>query len=162
MGQYTVEVSAEIPGSAERIYEILRDYHGEHPAILPKQYFTKLDVIEGGHGEGTLFEAELTVLGIKDHFRMLVSEPEPGRILVEEDKSKGVVTTFTVEPLSNDNRCQVTISTVAKTASGLKGIVERLINPVTIRRIYRAELKQLAAYVIAFPQEKTSLATGAN
>jgi hypothetical protein len=40
----------------------------------------------------------------------------------------------------------VTIATDAAASSGVKGWLERLFNPAVMRRIYRQELQQLAAY----------------
>ena len=66
------------------------------------------------------------------------------RILQEEDQSVGTVTTFTVDPVENGTKSQVLISTTAKASAGLKGVVERMMNPPIMRRIYREELEQLA------------------
>jgi len=55
-----------------------------------------------------------------------------------------VYTTFTVEPVNGGSQSKVTISTRANTSPGLKGAVERWLNPWVMRRIYREELQQLA------------------
>lgn len=147
MGAYQVSTSEVIPAPPARVYAILKDYRQEHPAILPKQFFKKLTVLEGGNGEGTVFEAEMNVFGAKSTVRMRVREPEPGRVLVEEDPSTGMVTTFMVERLHDGEQAHVTISTHAQTSTGIKGLIERLASPPIMRHIYRAELKNLAAYI---------------
>ena len=89
----------------------------------------------------------MEVMGIKQQYRMLVSEPEPGRVLVEEDAEAGVTTTFTVEPSIDGEGSLVTIATASRPSPGLMGVVERRINPPVARRIYQKELAQLASYV---------------
>ena len=141
-----VEASAVIPAPAQTIYDVLADYREGHPAILPQPYFRELVVEKGGHGAGTIVRVVMEVMGIKQEYRMLVSEPEPGRVLVEEDADAGVTTTFTVEPRSDGEGSLVTIATVSRPSPGLMGVVERLINPPVARRIYQKELAQLASY----------------
>ncbi len=88
-------------------------------------------------------------MGTTREFRQVVSEPEPGRVLVEAELDGDAVTTFTVDPLGSDERCQVTIETEARVRPGLIGWMESLLAPGLLRRIYQAELDQLAAYVAA-------------
>ena len=144
MNQYQAEVSQIIDSPPEKLYAILSDYHQGHPSILPSGYFSELSVIQGGQGEGTHIIVAMDVFGSKVEYQMNVTEPEPGRILVEEDESAGVVTTFTLDPLNGGGQTQVTIASTARTSSGLKGVVEKLLNPAVMRRIYRQELEQLA------------------
>lgn len=144
MSGYHVEESAVIDAPPELLYNILADYQEGHPSILPQQYFKRLDVLEGGRGEGTRIHVVMNALGTTAEYTMTVTEPEPGRVLQEADEAAGVVTTFTVEPLDNGTRSRVTIATDARTAPGLRGQIEKLITPSVSRRIYREELQQLA------------------
>lgn len=143
MSSYYVEESAVIDAPPQRVYDILADYHEGHPSILPEQYFKRLDVLEGGRGEGTKIYVVMNALGATAEYTMTVTEPEPGRVLQEEDRDAGVLTTFTVEPLDDGARSRVTIATDARTAPGLRGQIEKLITPPVSRRIYRQELQQL-------------------
>ena len=102
---------------------------------------------EGGQGAGTVLRVQIQVMGVKQNYHMRVSEPEPGRILVEEDPEAGVKTTFTVAPLNGGLRSLVTIATASRTSPGLRGLIERLVNPPLTRRIYRQDLQQLSDYV---------------
>lgn len=147
MSEYFAEASTIIDAPADRVYSIIADYHSGHPQILPSRYFTNLTVVNGGKGAGTKIKVEMNVFGAKALYEMTVTEPQPGRTLVEEDKKAGVVTTFTVEPVDNNQQTKVTISTRAKTSAGLKGRVEKVLNPTIIRRIYRQELEQLSEIV---------------
>jgi len=143
MGIYQVEESAIIDAPAAHVFGIISDYHEGHPAILPARYFTEMRVTQGGRGAGTMITIKMNVLGTKAIYQMTVSEPEPGRILREEDAAAGVVTTFTVDPANNGAQSKVTLCTRARTSSGLRGWLERLMTPTITRRIYREELAQL-------------------
>jgi hypothetical protein len=141
-----VAVSATINAPASEVYPILADYRNHHPHILPKAYFTGLEVEEGGIGAGTVFQASLKMMGQDQIFRMRVTEPEPGRVIAETDLDTGLVTKFIVEPRGRD-QSEVTIATTFRPRPGLKGWLERLVVPGYLRRVYRVELQQLDEYV---------------
>lgn len=145
MGRLSVRQSRVIDAPAETLYDILTDYHVGHPAILPPDYFEGLEVLEGGRGAGTLVRVRMKVLGSRHEFQMRTTEPDPGRVLVERDESADVTTRFEVEPLG-PARARVTIATDAAASPGLRGVMERLLNPPITRRIYREELDRLADY----------------
>ena len=147
MSTMYVEVSEIIEARPEELYAVLSDYRVGHPAILPKPYFTRLEVEEGGQGTRTRIQVEMRVLGTERRYQFVISEPEPGRVLVETDTTAGVTTTFTVEPFDGGNTSRVTITTKTKAAPGFAGIMERLLNPPISRRIYKKELQNLADYV---------------
>jgi hypothetical protein len=147
MGQMHVEIAGVIEAPPEAVYAVLADYLEGHPAILPKDYFTELEVEEGGRGAGTVVGVRMEVMGAKREYRLAVSEPQPGRVLVESDPVAGVTTTFTVEPLEGGRHSRVTIATDSMVSQGLQGWIERLVNPAVTRRIYQAELRQLADYL---------------
>lgn len=147
MSQIHVEASAVINARPEKIYGVLSDYRVGHPAILPKPYFTELTVEEGGQGAGTVMRVRMKVMGVEVAYHLVVSEPEPGRVLVETDEAAGVVTTFTVEPLNGGQQSRATIATDMRASHGLRGFMEKLMNPPVTRRIYRQELQNLAEYV---------------
>ncbi len=50
MREITAEVSRFIEADPKEVYAVLTDYSGGHQAILTKQYFSGLSVIEGGQG----------------------------------------------------------------------------------------------------------------
>jgi hypothetical protein len=141
------EASSVIDARAEEIYAVIADYHAGHPAILPKAYFSSLTVEKGGQGAGTIITGSVKVFGTAYPFRLLVSEPEPGRRLVETDTETGQFTHFILEPINGGAQTHVTIRSEFPPAPGLMGWLERLTKPAVTRRIYRAELQQLAQYM---------------
>ncbi len=138
-----VSVSRVIDAPADVVYGILADYRVGHPAVLPKPYFKELVVEEGGRGEGTVARVDMEVMGAKRTMRLRVTEPEPGRVLREEDTAAGVVTVFTVEPLA-DGRSRVTFDTDMRASDGIGGWLERRTTPFFMRRIYHGEQALLA------------------
>lgn len=153
MGAFSVEESAVIDAQSAAVYAVLADYRRHHPRILPPQYFTGLEVEQGGVGAGTVIRVGMRALGRAVAYRLTVSEPEPGRVLVEADPAAGVVTTFTVAPVDGGQRARVRIATEWAPKRGLLGLGERLLNPPIARRIYRQELRQLAAYLQRGPDQ---------
>jgi hypothetical protein len=147
MSKIVVEASDVIPAPAEKIYAVLADYHEGHPSILPQPYFRELVVEEGGRGAGTVIGIRMEVLGVEQRYHLHVSEPEPGRVLMERDPDLDLTTTFTVAPLNGGSRSLVTIATESRPSPGLRGLLERLVNPAVTRRIYQEELKNLADYL---------------
>ena len=147
MNQYEVKVSRVIDAPPAAVYAVFADYRHSHTAVLPKPYFTGMTVQKGGVGAGTEITVHMSVFGSKVTYQMAVSEPEPGRVLLEEDKAAGVRTIFTVEPRKDGQASQVTISTQARTSPGLRGLVEKLITPPISRKIYREELELVAQFV---------------
>ena len=123
------------------VYRMIADYRQGHPRIVPPRYFKNLKVIEGGYGNGTLIEFDMIALGSTQHARARVTEPEPGRVLVETDLDRGYVTTFTVSPAGGGTR--VTISTELLVRSGILGAIQRRIFSAYLTRVYRAEFEQL-------------------
>lgn len=142
MKNVSAELSAEFAGSAQKVYDVIADYHTGHPSILPERYFTHLDVEQGGRGAGTVIRYGVKLGGRVQLARAEIREPEPGRVLEEHIfDERGTVTTFIVEPRA-DNRVHVTIRTRWR-APGLRGWLEKLVAPLLLRRIYREQLAKL-------------------
>jgi uncharacterized protein YndB with AHSA1/START domain len=141
-----VSASAIIPAPPQRVYGILADYHQHHPRIVPPQYFRKMEVLQGGIGAGTRTRIEMRVMGVTRVFEHVVTEPVPGRVLVESEPDGSAATTFTVDP-SGDSATYLTISTELKGRGGIAGAIERWLSARVLPRIYRAELARIAEYV---------------
>ncbi|MCB0121596.1 MAG: SRPBCC family protein [Caldilineaceae bacterium] len=142
MGTYHVTAARTVNAPARDVYALISNYHTGHPAILPPRYFKALQVVQGGIGAGTVVDVDMEVFGVKAHYHLTVSEPDPGHILQEEDPALGTLTTFTVEPI-NETQSEVTIATTMRAAPGIRGWIEKLMNPPVMRKIYREELAQL-------------------
>lgn len=142
--RHVITASASIPARRERVYSLIANYRDGHPRILPKQ-FSNLTVEQGGVGAGTVIRFQMSVLGKKQTFRAAITEPEPGRVLVETDlDSNGAVTTFTVNPGTAPADSRVTISTELPVRSGFLGSVEKKLTTLLLQPIYRKELENLA------------------
>jgi polyketide cyclase/dehydrase/lipid transport protein len=142
--KYVVSASAVVPARRERVYSLIANYNDGHPRILPKQ-FSNLTVEQGGVGAGTVIRFQMSVLGKKQTLRAAISEPDPGRVLVETYlDGKGTVTTFTVNPGTAPADSHVTISTELPVRSGFMGLLERKFSALLLRPIYAKELQNLA------------------
>jgi uncharacterized protein YndB with AHSA1/START domain len=113
-----------------------------------------LEVEQGGTGAGTRIRFQMRVGGATRTFQAEISEPDPGRMLVESnhdanDPSSTSVTTFKVEPISGGKHSHVTITTEMAVHSGLAGIMEKLFAPSMIRKVYQQELSNLEASAVA-------------
>ncbi len=140
-----IHVSAErdIAASAQDVYRWLADYLHHHPHFLPPQ-FAEFDVEEGGVGAGTVFRYCFTAGGRSRVETMDVTEPEPGRVLMETARGSNLVTTFTVTPAGAVS--QVRIDTRWASAGGIGGFFERALAPRVLRPVYANELNRLDQY----------------
>ena len=140
MRTQTATASALIHAPAEQVYKIIADYRNTHPRILPKPYFLSLDVEEGGYGAGTIVNFSMRLFGRTQSFRSLITEPEPGRQLVETDIRSGTPTSFQVIPSEDASMSRVTISTELTR----RNFIEALLAKPVLQKIYRQELELLA------------------
>ncbi|HEX9253565.1 MAG TPA: SRPBCC family protein [Ignavibacteriaceae bacterium] len=118
MISYSFSVSALIQSAPKNVYGIIADYKNGHPKILPKPPFVSLVVEKGGVGEGSVLKVQMKVAGKLQTFKTVVTEPEPGHVLVETNDT-GYITTFTVEPHDNGKNSYVTFTTEIPGNSGL-------------------------------------------
>jgi hypothetical protein len=82
----------------------------------------------------------MEVLGQKVSLHMHVTEPEPGRVLQEEDRQQELVTTFTCDPHNDGTETHLIITTIYPQKPGIAGVIEKWINPPIARGIYNEEL----------------------
>jgi hypothetical protein len=143
MKRQIATASKIIHAPADKIYEIIADYRTKHPLILPRPYFLDLNVEEGGVGEGTIVNFKMRILGSTQFFRSLITEPVPGRVLIETDLNSGNSTRFDLTPLESGRHTQVSISTELRN----RGVVESFIAKWLLQSIYRQELERLALIV---------------
>ncbi len=140
MTRTTAAASAMIHAPADRVYSIIADYRTLHPLILPKEYFLSLHVEEGGVGAGTIINFSMRMMGRTQNFRSLITEPEPGRLLVETDIRSETATSFYVMPGADPSLTRVTISTALKGRNWM----EAFLTKPMLQKIYHRELELLA------------------
>ena len=145
-----INVSAErhIDAMPGHVYGLIRDFREHHRRFLPPQ-FGNFEVETGGIGAGTVHSFTMTLAGRTTAYRVRVGEPHPGRMLIESDPARRMLTTFTVEPALGGGT-HVRIHTRWYT-DGLAGLVERLVAPSLLRRVYREELRLLDRYARGEP-----------
>jgi hypothetical protein len=145
MTKHSLSTSKLIYSPAHTVYDLIADYRSGHPRILPKPYFVSLEVEQGGYGAGTMINFQMKLMGRIQSFHSTITEPEPGRILVETDMNTGAVTTFTVDPRVNGQETFVTITTTTDIPNGIIGKMQGWLTTQLLRPIYLKELDQLAA-----------------
>lgn len=143
---FEFSATRRIAAPAEAVYAVFADYRVAHPAILPPRFFTGLEVVEGGRGAGTVVRVEGRFAGRTRAMTGYVTEPEPGRVLVESYPEDRVVTSFRVQP-AGAAASNVTISSVFPRRRGPAGWVqERLVRRLLIG-VYAEELDRTEAYL---------------
>lgn len=144
----TIRVAADshIGVPADRAYAIIADYRDGHPHILPKPYFSSLVVERGGIGAGTAIRFQMHMLGMTKQLRAEITEPEPGRVLVETYPDDGTVTTFTVHSEEEGRSCHIIITTDFGVRGGPLGWIQRWLTRTMLRKVYKLELAQLAEF----------------
>ncbi len=146
MAPITVTAERAIDAPATAVYGFISDMRDHHPRFLPPA-FSDFRVESGGVGAGTITRFTVTAGGRSRQYRMVISEPDPGRVIVESDATSSLVTTWTVTP--QDGTARVRISTSWEGAGGVGGIFERVFAPRVMRGIYADELERLNAYARA-------------
>jgi len=142
---FTVVASRVVGANAGVVYALIADYQGGHQRILPPKYFGHLRATKGGYGDGTEIAFEMYPFGMKravQQARSRVTEPEPGRVLIETDLDRGYVTTFTVDPI-DPTSARVEFATAVPAKSGILGAIEKAVTTAFLRRVYEVELAQL-------------------
>ncbi|MDP9144006.1 MAG: SRPBCC family protein [Actinomycetota bacterium] len=138
--------SATLAVEPARVYAVISDYKVHHPAILPKE-FSRLKVLKGGVGAGTYFEFDATIAGKTQTSRMHVTEPEPGRVLVETEETGNVETRFVVEPLDGGTRTRLTFDSEYTVPAGFLAPLFRWLSRRLMSGIYRREMQNIESYV---------------
>jgi hypothetical protein len=141
--QFSAERLIDAPAAV--VYHCLADYREHHRAggFLPP-VFTDLQVLKGGVGAGTVIQFTTSLAGRTVTRTQEVSEPEPGRVLVERGAGEG--STFTVEP--RGEQALVRIESDVR-AGGLEGLVMAWFGRRLLLPILEDELERLERYAQA-------------
>ena len=143
MAEIRVMAQRSIAAPAEEVYRYIADYRTHHPRFLPPA-FSAFQVDQGGVGEGTIMRFRVRAGGRTRAFHQRVTEPTPGRVLVESGMQSSEATTFTVTP--EGTASWVRIETHFEDAGGVRGFVERLLAPRFLQPLYAEELERLDRY----------------
>jgi hypothetical protein len=143
MREYKFSVSSLIPALPGIVYGIIADYKNGHPQILPNPPFISLIVEKGGIGAGSVLEVKMKVAGKIQTFKTVVTEPIPGRVLVETNDT-GYRTTFTVDPQDDGNKSYVTFTTEIPSDSKMSKKIEFFFSKMILPAVYKKELQLLA------------------
>jgi len=110
---------------------------------LPKPPFVSLTVEKGGVGAGTVLHVKMKVMGKLQAFNTIVTEPEPGRVLVETNDT-GYITTFTIDPQNDGKYSYVTFTTEITKSSNLLKRIEFFFSKQFLPLVYKKELENLS------------------
>lgn len=143
-----VHISAErlIDAPADVVYQCIADYRNHHrpsPGFLPSAFHDQ-QVLRGGFGDGTVIRFSMTLAGTTRTMTTEITEPEPGRVLVESERQ--VRTVFTVEPVGR--QCRVRFDTVMQ-AAGLEGLMLQFFARRLLEPLYADEQARLEEYARA-------------
>jgi hypothetical protein len=145
MSTVSTTTSRRIEAPAERIVAALADYRGTRPRLLP-EHFTDYEVLEGGHGAGTVVRWRLhaTRKRVRDVVAEVSASDAHG--FTEVDRGSSLRTTWRVEA-DGPGASEVLVTNEWTGATGVGGFFERTFAPRGLDRIYGELLDNLAADV---------------
>jgi Polyketide cyclase / dehydrase and lipid transport len=147
-----ISVDRVLDAPHDLVYHCIADYRQHHrPGGFLPPAFSDLEITRGGVGAGTELHWVVDLGGRRRTVAATISEPDPGRRLVEDGID--VVTTFTVAPDPDGTyvRFDTTIDD-----PGLQGVLTRMFAGRLLRPIYDDELSRLEAVARSHPQRRTS------
>lgn len=147
MSTVRAEQTAIIDARPETVYNIIADYEVGHRAILPQPYFEEMTIVKGGRGAGTELRLRIVAFGQTYHYHQIVSEPEPGRVILEKDLDSEQSTRFIIDPVNGGEKTRITIASEFPAQPGFAGIIQRLVQIPFSRRLFKQELQNLNDYV---------------
>lgn len=144
---FAVSATRRIAAAPDAVYAVFADYREAHPRILPPSFFDGLTVEEGGYGAGTVLVVKARFGGRVRAMRGVVTEPEPGRLLVETYPDDRIVTSFRVVAERGGDASRVTIASVFPRRWGPVGWAEERVLRRLLEPVYAEELDRVAAYL---------------
>ena len=156
MKPVNIEVSQVIQARAADVYNVIADYEVGHQAILPRPPFDEMIIKKGSFGAGTEIVLHMSGMGLKYTYHQRVSEPEPGRIILETEINTGQWTQFTVDPI-DANTSRVTIKSYMPMKNTVRGFIESLTFPLSVPPVFKKELNLLNDYMQSQQRESVAL-----
>ena len=147
MSQVVATTERDVAAPAQRVREVLADYAGARPRILPEQ-FSDYRVDSGGTGAGTRASWRFAATSKRVREQSVDVTAPDDATLVETDRNSSMVTRWTVQPAGAD-RSRVTVRTTWNGAGGIGGFFERTFAPKGLRRVYDRMLESLEREVAA-------------
>jgi hypothetical protein len=142
MATLNARADGHVDAGPDLVLDIIRDFRGHHPNILPPA-FSDFRVVEGGYGAGTVTSFTTTLGGRAVAGRTIVSEPGEG-VMREDVEGTDMVTFFRVTPERDGSH--VEIATTWTAGAGINGLLERLFAPGMLTKVYREEVGLLQGY----------------
>ena len=138
----TIVAERQMAAPPELLYLCLANYREHHnPGGFLPPAFTDFEIHRGGVGQGTEASWTVTAGGRPRRIDATITEPEPGRVLLET--AEDLSTTFTVDPAPGG--ALVRFETVIDDR-GIQGVLTRLFAGGLLRPLYDDELARLEAY----------------
>ena len=148
----TITAERRMTAPPELIYLCLANYRDHHrPGGFLPDAFSDFEISRGGIGAGTEASWTVTTGGRPRHIEATITEPEPGRVLLET--AEGLETTFTVDPAPGG--ALVRFETVIDDP-GLQGVLTRLFAERLLRPLYENELERLEDYAKGLAQAQAA------
>jgi hypothetical protein len=143
MATLHVETERTVQADPATVFGLVSDYAEGRPRYLPPNY-AGYEVEEGGRGAGTTVRYVLHAARRERPYRMQVTQPDAGLVVVEKDAGSSLTTTWTVVPGADGKRSTVRLVSEWEGAGGVGGFFERLFAPGGLRRIHDDTLARLA------------------
>jgi hypothetical protein len=138
------QASSTINTPAANLYAMIADPQ-LHTQFQDKPFYD-FKVENDVKGAGAIVSFKIDFASGTINFRMVVSEPEPGRKIVWTDTNEtGLVTTYTITPQNNQSNLE--ISSQWNGQDGVVGMLEKIISPVRMKSVYKKELSRINDYV---------------
>jgi len=143
MGQVSASSTVLMNAAPEAVLAAVADYQTVRPKILSSHY-SDYQVLEGGHGEGTVvtWKLQATESRVRD---VKAAVEVAGHSVIEKDANSSMVTTWTVAPAGTGST--VTTKTTWTGAGGVKGFFEKTFAPLGLRKIQAEVLANLKKQV---------------
>ncbi len=143
MGQVSASSTVLMNAAPEAVLAAVADYQTVRPKILSSHY-SGYQVLEGGHGEGTVatWKLKATESRVRD---VKAAVEVAGHSVIEKDANSSMVTTWTVAPAGTGST--VTTKTSWTGAGGVKGFFEKTFAPLGLRKIQAEVLGNLKKQV---------------
>jgi len=139
MAQVSASSTILINAEPAKVLAAVADYATVRPKILSPHY-SEYRVLQGGQGRGTVAAWQLQATKSRSR-QVEASIDVAGRTVIEKDANSSLLTNWTVAPAGPGS--SVTVKTTWNGAGGVKGLFERTLAPLGLRKIQAEVLANL-------------------